>query len=135
MGAEIDWTALARQAWEARLRAHAPYSKFLVGAALLGASGEVFLGCNVENASFGLTICAEQAAVCAAIQGGCRAFSGIAIVAETENPVTPCGACRQVLAEFGQQLPIYAEGRGGIHALSTLDQLLPAAFTGKALGS
>lgn len=135
MDAAIDWTALASRAWEARLRAYAPYSKFLVGAALLGASGEVFLGCNVENVSFGLTLCAERAAVCAAIQGGCREFAGIAIVTETEDPVTPCGACRQVLAEFGPQLSVYVEGLGGIHALWTLDQLLPAAFTGSSLSS
>lgn len=135
MGAEIDWNALADRAWEARSRAYAPYSKFLVGAALLGGSGDIFVGCNIENASFGLTLCAERAAVCTAIQSGCREFAGLAIVAETEDPLAPCGACRQFLAEFGVALPVYAAGRDGIHALWTLDQLLPVAFTGASIGT
>src|SRR4249919_1833259 len=107
MGAQIDWPTLARQAWAAREHAYAPYSQFAVGAALLSESGEVYTGCNVENVSFGLTICAERSAVTAAIQAGCRKFVGIAIVADTVTPVVPCGACRQFLAEFCPEMPIY----------------------------
>src|SRR5260221_11235711 len=114
MGAQIDWDSLARQAWAAREQAYAPYSRFAVGAALLSESGEVHRGCNVENVSFGLTICAERNAVTAALQSGCRMFSCIAIVADTESPVVPCGACRQFLAEFHPALPIRTFGRGGV---------------------
>lgn len=128
MGEQIDWTSLSEQAWAARQHAYAPYSRFAVGAALLAESGEVYLGCNVENSSFGLTICAERSAVTAAIQAGCRTFSGIAIVADTKTPVVPCGACRQFLAEFNSSLPIYAAGRGGVSGYWLLSALLPSPF-------
>ena len=128
MGAQIDWTALARQAWAARENAYAPYSKFAVGAALLSESGQVYEGCNVENASYGLTICAERNAVTAAIRAGSRKFLGMAIVADTKIPVVPCGACRQFLAEFQPALPIYAATRSGIIQLWLLSELLPSAF-------
>ena len=134
MGAQIDWPSLAEQAWAAREKAYAPYSKFAVGAALLAASGEVYAGCNVENVSFGLTICAERSAVIAAIQAGCRKFSGIAIVADTETPVVPCGACRQVLAEFHPSLPIRTVGRGGVSNSWVLSDLLPSPFGGVTVG-
>ena len=134
MGAQIDWASLSKQAWAVREQAYAPYSKFAVGAALLSESGEIYLGCNVENISFGLTICAERNAVTAAIQAGRRKFSGIAIVADTETPVVPCGACRQFLAEFNPALPIYAAGRGGVSQCWLLSQLLPSPFEGIAVG-
>ena len=134
MGAQINWTTLSEQAWAAREHAYAPYSKFAVGAALLAQSGEVYLGCNVENISFGLTICAERSAVAAAVQAGCRKFSGIAIVADTETPVVPCGACRQFLAEFHPSLPIYAAGRGGVSDSWLLSELLPTPFAGITVG-
>ena len=134
MGAQIDWDSLARQAWAAREQAYAPYSKFAVGAALLSESGEVHTGCNVENISFGLTICAERAAVTAAVQAGCRIFSGIAIVADTESPVVPCGACRQFLAEFHLTLPICTFGRGGVSHTWLLSELLPSPFEGIKFG-
>src|SRR5437867_4454794 len=114
MGIQIDWAALAERAWAAREKAYAPYSKFAVGAALLSESGKVYCGCNVENISFGLTICAERSAAVAAIHAGCRKFSGIAIVADTEALLAPCGACRQFLAEFQPSLPIHAVGRDGV---------------------
>ena len=129
MGVEIDWGLLAEQAWAARKQAYAPYSKFAVGAALLAESGEVYAGCNVENISFGLTICAERSAVAAAIQAGSRKFSGIAIVADTDDAVVPCGACRQFLAEFHPSLPIQTFGRGGVSRSWLLSELLPVPFS------
>jgi cytidine deaminase len=91
---------LVEAAVEAAANAYNPYSKFSVGAALLGKNGEIFVGTNVENASYGLTICAERTAFFSAITAGCREFSAIAIVASGERPPPPCGACRQVMAEF-----------------------------------
>ena len=134
MGAQIDWASLAKQAWAAREQAYAPYSKFAVGAALLSESGKVYSGCNVENISFGLTICAERSAVTAAIRAGCRKFLGIALVADTETPVVPCGACRQFLAEFHPAMPIYAVGRAGVAHSWLLSDLLPSPFEGITVG-
>ncbi len=120
---------LLQAAAEARKQAYAKYSNFLVGAALLANDGSVFLGCNVENSSFGLTICAERTAVTAAVTAGQRNFRAIALV--TERPTAPCGACRQVLAEFcGNDFPIHlasAEDLGKVKEF-TLGELLPEAF-------
>ena len=110
---------------DAAKRAYAPYSKFFVGAALVGADGRVFTGCNVENVSFGLTICAERNAVFAAVAAGCREFSKIVIVADTAEPTPPCGACRQVLAEFHPDMPIVLGTFGGKMANYRLSELLP----------
>src|SRR6266540_2224103 len=98
-----DLLASARQA---RLHAHAPFSGFAVGAALETAEGEVIAGCNVENATYGLTMCAERVAMLKAISEGRRCFRRIAIVADTEVPTPPCGACRQILWEFGGDLEV-----------------------------
>ena len=93
---------LSHCACEARMKAHAPYSKFFVGAAVLTESGEIFSGCNVENASFGLTICAERVAICSAVAAGHRRFQSLAIATSGGHP--PCGACRQFAAEFCDDL-------------------------------
>jgi cytidine deaminase len=120
---------LIAAATEARMTAYAPYSKFLVGAALLGVDGTVFTGSNVENISYGLTICAERNAVFHAISQGARHFQAIAIVADTHEPISPCGACRQVMAEFGDLIVYSANLKGDLYEAS-LSILLPRAKTG-----
>ena len=118
---------LISAARSAQARAYAPYSNFRVGAALESTDGAVFLGCNVENASYGLTICAERAAVCAAVSAGATGFRRAVVVSDVDPPAAPCGACRQVLAEFGLDLPI--EGVGSKTTVRwRLSDLLPAAF-------
>ena len=121
---------LLAKAWEVWERAYAPYSGFAVGAALEDEDGRIFVGCNVENLSFGLTICAERVAVGAAVAVGSRRFSRLAIVSESKEPVSPCGACRQVLAEFAPELPIICENRDGAQFSASLSELLPRAKTG-----
>jgi cytidine deaminase len=98
-----------------------------VGAALEADDGTVFTGCNIENASYGLTICAERAAICAAVSAGARQFRRAVVVSDTHPPAAPCGACRQVLAEFGLDLPIEGVGSGG-SVRWRLSDLLPEAF-------
>jgi cytidine deaminase len=119
--------ALISAARGAQARAYAPYSKFRVGAALESVDGTVFLGCNVENASYGLTICAERAAVFAAVSAGVTRFRRAVVVSDVDPPAAPCGACRQVLAEFGLDLPIDAIG-SSTSVRWRLSDLLPAAF-------
>jgi cytidine deaminase len=119
--------SLISAARSAQSRAYAPYSQFRVGAALEAADGTVFIGCNVENASYGLTICAERAAVCAAVSAGAKRFRRAVVVSDVDPPAAPCGACRQVLAEFGLDLPI--DGVGPKRTVTwRLSDLLPEAF-------
>jgi cytidine deaminase len=118
---------LIAAARSAQTRAYAPYSQFRVGAALESADGTVFVGCNVENASYGLTMCAERAAVFAAVSAGATRFRRAVVVSDVDPPAAPCGACRQVLSEFGLALPIEAVGSQRTVSWS-LAQLLPAAF-------
>jgi cytidine deaminase len=123
---------LVTAARAAQQQAYAPYSHFHVGAAIEAEDGRVFVGCNVENASYGLTICAERAAVCAAVAAGVRRFRRAVVVSESDPPAAPCGACRQVLAEFGPGLRI--DGVGPKGTLSwTMKELLPAAFSKEQL--
>ena len=126
----MEFSELLSRARAVRELAYAPYSKFAVGAALVTKSGRVFGGCNVENLSFGLTICAERNAVFAAVAAGEREFSRIAIVADSVTPVTPCGACRQVLAEFGLGLEVCSANLEGAEFRSTVRELLPRASEG-----
>jgi len=118
---------LAKMAAQARESAYAPYSKFHVGAALLAENGEVYTGCNVENASLSLTICAERTAVAKAVSEGAPSFVAIAI--SSSGGCSPCGACRQVLHEFNPSMTCYlADETGAITHETTLDKLLPEAF-------
>ena len=126
----MKFDSLIAEARAAREKAYAPYSHFQVGAALLGRSGKVYRGCNVENLSFGLTICAERNAVAGAVAAGEREFQAIAIIADSKEPVTPCGACRQVLAEFGLDLGVCSSNLDGTTFESTLRELLPRAKEG-----
>jgi cytidine deaminase len=118
---------LISAARRAQARAYAPYSNFRVGAALEADDGAVFSGCNVENASYGLTICAERAAVFAAVSAGATRFRRAVVVSDVDPPAAPCGACRQVLAEFGLDLPIDGVGSRATVRWRLAD-LLPAAF-------
>ena len=121
---------LIELAKEGREKAYVPYSKFKVGAALLTTDGKVFKGCNIENASFGLTNCAERTAMFKAVSEGERDFAAIAIVADTEGPCSPCGACRQVISEFcAPNMPVYLTNMKGDVQETTVKELLPGAFS------
>jgi cytidine deaminase len=122
---------LIQQAKAARDRAYAPYSHYLVGAAVLTRDGDVVTGCNVENASYPATICAERVAMTSAIAQGKRDFVAIAVV--TANGGTPCGICRQVMAELGPDMKVYISDTLGNFRSTTVAQLLPDSFGGESL--
>ncbi len=124
---------LLEAARAAQRSAHAPYSRFRVGAALEAEDGAIYRGCNVENASYGLTICAERSALAAAVTAGARRFRRIVVASDSDPPASPCGACRQMLAEFGLALEVRAVGPAREQSW-TLGQLLPDAFTPHGLG-
>lgn len=121
--------ALFAAAREAREKAYAPYSRFAVGAAVRGTSGRIYAGCNVENAAYPVGTCAEAGAIAAMILGGDTAIAEVLVIADAPDPVTPCGACRQRLAEFaGPDTPVHAAGLDGLRATHTLGALLPHGF-------
>jgi cytidine deaminase len=124
---------LVAAARAARERAIAPYSGFKVGAALEAADGTIITGCNVENASYGLTVCAERVAMFKALSDGHRGFVRIAVVADTEAPTSPCGACRQILWEFGPDLDVILANLTAITGTHRMADLLPHAFSGRLL--
>lgn len=133
MTAAIDWAALTRAAIETRARAYAPYSRYHVGAAVLTEDGRVFAGCNVENASFGLTICAERTAVGSMIAAGSRRLVAVVVVTAGPEAGAPCGACRQTLFEFAGDAPVRmvavdAAGTVVDERSSSVHALLPGAF-------
>jgi len=120
---------LLKTAIEVREKAHAPYSKFKVGAAVRTADGRVFAGCNVESASFGLAICAERSALAMAVAAGARELLEVAVVADTDTPCPPCGACRQLIHDFGSKCLIIMGNLKGDERVATIAELLPGAFT------
>lgn len=125
--------SLVEAARRVRERAYAPYSKYLVGAAIEAEDGAVYVGCNVENASYGLGMCAERVALGSAVAAGARNFRRVAVVSGSEPPASPCGACRQVLAEFAPDADVVAVGPSSRQEWRVRD-LLPAAFGRTQLG-
>ncbi|MBU8899312.1 cytidine deaminase [Corallococcus sp. H22C18031201] len=130
MAEDIPWERLFEEATRVRQRAHVPYSRFPVGAAVLYADGSVVAGCNVENATYGLTVCAERGAFAAGVAQGRASPVAVAIVVDTPEPCPPCGMCRQVMAEFARPgLPVRSRNLKGDEARYSLAELLPHAFT------
>ncbi len=128
---EIQERELIEAATVSRLNAYAPYSRFQVGAAVLTRDGRIFGGCNVENASYGLCHCAERTALMSAVAAGCRRgdFAGLAVIGDTAGPISPCGACRQVIHELGgRDLPVVLTNLQGAVERTTASALLPGAF-------
>lgn len=124
----FNMDSLIQKALEARKKSYSPYSKFAVGAALEAEDGTVFAGCNVENASYGLTLCAERVALVNAISHGAKKFKRLAVVADYAQPVPLCGMCRQMLIEFAPDLELILANTKGESSNTTLAQLLPNAF-------
>jgi cytidine deaminase len=137
MSATATPASLLSLARRARERAWAPYSRFAVGAVVQTRDGRLFEGCNVENAAYGLCNCAERTALFAAVAAGCRPgdFAALAVVADTPGPVSPCGACRQVMAELcDAAMPVLLGNLGETHEATTVGALLPGAFRLPARG-
>lgn len=123
-----EYEKLVKEAEMARKKAYTPYSKFKVGAAILCDDGKIFSGCNIENASFGLTICAERVAIFKAISDGSTKFKAIAVIGNTNKPCSPCGACRQVISEFGEDISLIMTNLKGEVKIKKIKELLPEAF-------
>ena len=128
-----DYEALITAAMQARENAHAAYSNFRVGAALRASSGRIFGGCNVENATYGLTVCAERVAILKAISEGERGFDAIAVVADTDSLTAPCGACRQLIWEFCGDVPVILANLKGKTEVIAMRGLFPRPFDASSL--
>ena len=124
---------LIREAEKARKEAYTPYSKFKVGAAILCADGKIFTGCNIENASFGMSVCAERVAIFKAVSEGSTKFEAIAVICDTGKPCSPCGACRQVISEFGEDILLIMSNLKGDVKIKKIREFLPEAFGKKDL--
>ncbi|HER23585.1 MAG TPA: cytidine deaminase [Candidatus Atribacteria bacterium] len=124
-----EFKRLIREAEKARKRAYSPYSKFPVGAAVLCGDGKIFTGCNIENASFGLSLCAERTAIFKAISEGSTKFEAIAIIGDTVKPCSPCGSCRQVISEFSEDVYLIMANLRGEVKVKKINELLPEAFS------
>lgn len=125
----VDEAALLRRAREVRQHAYVPYSHFRVGAVVLTADGRTFEGVNVENASYRMTVCAEQSAIARMVSSGCHGpIEAVAVVGDGQDPCTPCGGCRQAIFEFGPRATIYASGDGGRPLIAAITELLPHGF-------
>ena len=120
---------LVEKALTVRENAHAPYSGFQVGAAILGGSGTIYTGCNIENSSYSMTLCAERTALAKAVSEGEKSFEAIAIAADTKKPIPPCGACRQVLAEFNPGMTVVMTTLTGECTVQSLKELFPHPFS------
>jgi cytidine deaminase len=130
---DVEWQPLIDAALEARGRSYSPYSGYAVGAALLGSDGQVYAGCNVENASYPVSMCAERVALGAAVAAGCRDFDALVIATRGPVPGAPCGLCRQALSEHAPDLPILLVTPEGHRSEWTLAELLPGSFGPKDL--
>src|SRR6476620_8318552 len=130
---EVDNARLIEEARKARDRAFAPYSNFKVGAAVCGESGTIYIGCNVESASYGLTVCAERVAIWKGISMGETRFTSIAVVVETDDLTPPCGVCRQIIWEFCGDVPVILSNLTGRNEVIPMGELLPRAFDSKFL--
>lgn len=130
----VEPKQLIDEAIAASKQAHVPYSHFHVGAALLTTDGKIYRGCNIENASYGLTNCAERTAIFKAVSEGDKQFSAIAVVGDTDGPISPCGACRQVLAEFcDNHTQIILANLKGDFVITNINEILPGYFSSKDL--
>ncbi len=128
-GDEMEREMLINEAKIAREMAYVPYSKFKVGAALLSKCGTVFRGCNIENAAYSMCNCAERTAIFKAYSEGKKEYAALAVIADTDRPVSPCGACRQVIAELcDPNMPVYLTNLQGDTLETTVAELLPGAF-------
>lgn len=130
---EHDFPPLIEAATEARLQSVAPFSSFLVGAAVRTAAGKVYVGCNIESASYGLTVCAERVAIWKALSEGERDFTELAVVADTETLTPPCGTCRQIIWEFCKHATIVLANLRGETEIVSIKELLPRAFDARFL--
>ena len=126
---QTDWDVLIDAAWQAREHAYAPYSGFRVGAAVQCADGSIYGGCNIENVSYGLTNCAERTAMFQAIANGEKILRRMVICADTEEPIAPCGACRQVMVELAPQMDVLLINKEGKQIFTTVESLMPYSFS------